>query len=83
MSLRCTATVYSRGGVHRCLNEKIARDFCSSLYPDGPAIRLCPKHVEHFHRVTLNAVWGGDGSQDMATFERLCDEWRFLAPDCL
>lgn len=80
MSLRCTAV--KLGGA-RCLSEKIVRDFCSSWYPDGPAIRLCQRHADAFHLTAVNAVRLGDGSLPMESLEMLCDEWRFLAPDCL
>lgn len=80
MSLLCTAVKLDGS---RCLSEKLVRDFCSSLYPDGPAIRLCQKHTDAFHRLTIDAIRGGEGSLPMEELEFLCDEWRFAAPACL
>lgn len=81
MTLRCTATVYRRGGVSRCLSEHIVRDFCSSLFPDGPAIRLCQQHTDAFHRVATNAICQGEGSLPMESLEEIADQWRWT-PEC-
>jgi hypothetical protein len=62
----------------RCGRAYVVRDFTSSYYPDGPAIRLCGAHVRRFHAAALSAIKSGDDS----AFERLCDSWRW-APDCV
>lgn len=73
----CTAL---DGPGSRCGSPRVVRDFCSSLYPEGPALRLCAPHAGRYHRAVLRAIADAPGS--MQYWEKLADEWRW-APDCV
>lgn len=73
----CTAL---DGPASRCGSPRVVRDFTSSLYPEGPALRLCSTHAARWHRAVLQAIAGSPGA--MSHWEQIADEWRW-APDCV
>lgn len=73
----CTAL---EGPGSRCGSSRVVRDFTSSLYPEGPALRLCALHAGRWHRAVLQAIAGSPGA--MSHWEQIADEWRW-APDCV
>lgn len=77
---RCTAIVT---GGYRCARAPIVRDFCTAIYPDGPAIRLCSTHARHWHAVCLAVarLHPAPPPNALATYERTADAWRW-ASDC-
>lgn len=73
----CTAL---DGPGSRCGSPRVVRDFTSSLYPEGPALRLCGLHATRWHRAVLQVIAAKPGA--MEHWEQIADEWRWAA-DCV
>lgn len=68
----------SRGGGLIACREPAARRFTTSLYPDGPELRLCTRHDAEWYRLCIEAA-GSLRPRALEEFEAAADTWRFAA----